>query len=158
MTNYQDRLQITLAENSQIPDVAEFISLLLAEEGALESKTDLHKDALHQIKDNPLNGRIISATVDDVLVGVATLHFTISTVTAKRVCYIEDIIVKPNFRSSGIGTKIIEFAFSQAERDGCYKCSLHVGNMNERAKTLYEGLGFSVQEASLMSRVLACNQ
>lgn len=154
MSVHDETLRVGLATDDQITEVADFISLLLSEEGMPDSDTDLHKNALHQINSHPLNGRIVTASLGSNLVGVATLHFTISTVTAKRVCYLEDVIVEPRFRSSGIGTKIIEFAFSQAVRDGCYKCSLHVGRPNERATALYERLGFDEQEASLMSKIL----
>lgn len=150
-----ERLIVELAKDDQIHEVSRFISLLLSEEGVPSSDADLHKDALQQINNHPLNGRIVAATLEGKLVGIATMHFTISTVTAKRVCYLEDVIVEPKFRSLGIGSKIIDFAFSQARRDDCYKCSLHVGIMNSRAATLYQRLGFDEQKATLMSKVLS---
>ena len=155
MSVHDERLEIGLATVDQIDEIARFISLLLSEEGTPNSDTDLHKKALLQINGQPLNGRIVTATLGNKLVGIATLHFTISTVTAKRVCYLEDVIVEPRFRSSGIGTKIIEFSFSQAVHDDCYKCSLHVGRLNERATVLYERLGFVEQKALLLSKVLS---
>lgn len=155
MTIDNKKIRVELGRDDQLNEIATFISLLLSEEGVPHSDINLHKNALLQINSHPLNGRIVAATLEGKLVGIATLHFTISTVTAKKVCYLEDVIVEPRFRSSGIGTKIIDFAFSQAVRDGCYKCSLHVGRLNERAAALYERLGFNEQEASLMSKVFS---
>jgi ribosomal protein S18 acetylase RimI-like enzyme len=59
--------------------------------------------------------------------------------------YISAVAVYPDFRGSGIGTKLIDYAGEQAKKSGYDTISLHVFENNEEARKLYEKHGFEAK-------------
>jgi len=55
---------------------------------------------------------------------------------------IEDVIVDSNYRSMGIGKKMMEFAMGICKKQGCYKLALSSNSIRERAHIFYKNLGF----------------
>ena len=58
--------------------------------------------------------------------------------------YIGNLVVTPEYRGQGIGTEIIEYAFQLAREKNCKRVLLDVIFENDRAKNLYERMGFRV--------------
>jgi GNAT superfamily N-acetyltransferase len=55
---------------------------------------------------------------------------------------VEDVVVRPGFRSQGIGKKMMQFALDECKKAGCYKMTLSSNIKRERAHKFYESLGF----------------
>jgi GNAT superfamily N-acetyltransferase len=55
---------------------------------------------------------------------------------------VEDVAVDANFRSKGIGKKMMEFAMEMCRQHGCYKLTLSSNLIRETAHRFYENLGF----------------
>ncbi len=60
----------------------------------------------------------------------------------KKELYLDFIGVFPKYRGQGIGSAIFSFLEDFADKKGLEKMSLYVSCKNERAKKLYEQLGF----------------
>lgn len=58
--------------------------------------------------------------------------------------YIGNLVVVPEYRGKGIGTEIIEYTFQLAREKNCKRVLLDVIFENDRAKNLYERMGFRV--------------
>lgn len=58
--------------------------------------------------------------------------------------YIAEIAVDKKYRSKGYGRKIIEDVLNHAKNNGYKRVTLDVDFRNEKAKLLYERLGFEV--------------
>lgn len=58
--------------------------------------------------------------------------------------HIANIAVHPEFRSAGLGGKLLNFAFEIAQRNGAKTITLEVNEHNEAARRLYEKYRFSV--------------
>ena len=56
--------------------------------------------------------------------------------------HVEDLFVMPEFRSQGIGTRILEHGEWMARKRGFERIGLAVGVDNPRARALYERLGY----------------
>lgn len=60
--------------------------------------------------------------------------------------YIDTVCVTPEARGLGIGTKLLQFAEEQAVTKGYKKLALNVELEKEKARALYERLGFTITE------------
>lgn len=58
--------------------------------------------------------------------------------------HINNVAMRPRFRAQGIGTALLERVLAEARRLGARRATLEVRASNERARRLYERLGFYV--------------
>jgi ribosomal-protein-alanine N-acetyltransferase len=58
--------------------------------------------------------------------------------------HINNVAMRPAFRAQGIGTALLTHALAEARRLGARRATLEVRASNERARRLYERLGFYV--------------
>jgi ribosomal-protein-alanine N-acetyltransferase len=58
--------------------------------------------------------------------------------------HIATLAVHPDFRERGIGSRLLEFALTEALHRGARKARLEVRAGNQIAQSLYEGFGFEV--------------
>ena len=88
------------------------------------------------------NALILLAISQGRPVGTAVCFIGFSTFAARRLLNIHDLAVLPEFRGVGIGRSLLDAAESRARQLGCCKLTLEVHEDNERARTLYEDVGF----------------
>ncbi len=55
---------------------------------------------------------------------------------------VEDVVVHADYREQGIGKKMMQFAFEECKKAGCYKMVLSSNISRDRAHHFYESLGF----------------
>ncbi len=55
---------------------------------------------------------------------------------------VEDVVVDENYRSKGIGKKMMEYAKGICQKNGCYKLTLSSNILRDRAHKFYDNLGF----------------
>jgi GNAT superfamily N-acetyltransferase len=71
----------------------------------------------------------------------------------RRVAIIDDVVVREPYRGRGIGRALLEAAHRWATARGAAAVQLHVWSWNERARQLYERMGYAtrglVMEVSL---------
>ena len=75
--------------------------------------------------------------------GFTQLFPSFSSVSAQRTWILNDLFVKPNLRSSGIGTMLLTKAKEFAIQTNTKGISLETSASNTRAQKLYESLGYT---------------
>ncbi len=75
--------------------------------------------------------------------GFALFFTSFSTFLAKPGIYLEDLYIKPEARSRGLGKKMLTELARIAVSRGCGRLEWSVLDWNVRARTFYEGLGAS---------------
>ncbi len=85
------------------------------------------------------NTKIYVAEMDNMVIGFIVLENEIDEVNISRV------VVDSEYRNHGLGSKLIDCAFSWAKELKIDNVSLEVSNNNFTAKTLYEKLGFNIR-------------
>lgn len=88
------------------------------------------------------NALILLALFQGRPIGTAVCFIGFSTFAARRLLNIHDLAVLPEFRGVGIGHRLLDAAESRARQLGCCKLTLEVREDNERARSLYENVGF----------------
>ncbi|MDF1670954.1 MAG: GNAT family N-acetyltransferase [Roseovarius sp.] len=55
-----------------------------------------------------------------------------------RVCYLQDLFADPSVRGMGVGRKLIEAVYAQADADGCPSVYWMTQDFNHTARQLYD--------------------
>jgi len=95
-----------------------------------------------------INGYIIEC--DGAVAGYALVAYYASQEYGGKIALFDELYIKPDFRSRGIGKKVFEFV----ESSGAVACRLEVERTNERALKLYRALGYETFDYIQMSKTL----
>ncbi len=132
-------MNITLrkAEKSDIPEILELIKELAAYERAPQEVTvtagDLERDGFGN---NPIF-EVILAYSEEQLLGMAFYYFSYSTWKGKCL-YLEDIIVKEQYRGNKAGKLLFEAVIRKAKEVGAKRMHWQVLDWNEPAINFYK--------------------
>ena len=74
---------------------------------------------------------------------MVNLLFTISTALGERVALLEDMVVSPRARGSGVGTELLKYAMDFARLSGVKRITLLTDRENTSAQRFYAKHGFS---------------
>ncbi|BAQ84022.1 GNAT family N-acetyltransferase [Pseudomonas sp. St29] len=71
---------------------------------------------------------------------VGLVHFIYhrSNWSIENACYLQDLLVTPDQRGTGVGRQLIEFVYTRAKQDGCAKVHWLTHETNATAIQLYE--------------------
>jgi GNAT superfamily N-acetyltransferase len=90
-------------------------------------------------------GTLIEARAGGELVGFATLYWSQSSVSARDVVVLNDLFVRPDARSGGVGRKLIAAAAAVARERGAGALQWVTHPDNAAARRLYDSLGASAE-------------
>jgi len=135
-------ITITIATESDIPDLVKLLTILFKQEKEFEENPDLERKGLHAIISDPKIGMIIVAKEEQKIVGMVNLLFTHSTALGARVAILEDMIVSITSRAKGVGSKLMSRAIQLAKAQQCARITLLVDQDNIQAQHFYEHFGF----------------
>ena len=128
------------ADTSQL---VELLGILFTEEAELNPDPQKQRRALEIILQDPSRGRIYVARDVGKVTAMAALHFTTSTAEGGKAAWLEDCIVRPEYRRKGIGKALLEHVIAQARAEGALRVMLLTDGDNERAQALYRKMGFA---------------
>lgn len=134
-------LRIEVATQADVPLILTFIKEL-AQYEKLQDSVRVTEDRLRRsLFGNNRSAEAILAYLQDSPVAFAVYFFNFSTFEGLPGLYLEDIFVRPGFRSLGVGRKVFAFLSNRAMESGCSRIELSVLNWNEQAIRFYKGLG-----------------
>jgi len=96
---------------------------------------------------------VLIAEADGAGVGFALFFSSFSTFLAKPGIYLEDLYVKPAFRSQSIGLKLLQAIAKIAVARDCGRFEWSVLDWNERAISFYHRLGAKPQNEWTVQRL-----
>lgn len=121
----------------------------LAEYERLTHLFECTADRLHENLFGPRpNAQAIIAWANEPNVntaaGFALYFYNFSTFLGRKGLYLEDLYVRPEYRSQGCGRALLVTLARVAESQGCGRFEWSVLDWNTRAQQFYEGLGATV--------------
>lgn len=137
-------MQITPANLSDIPALCELLELLFTQEADFKPDRETQSRGLARIISSPELGLIVVARQGIRVVGMVNLLYTVSTALGDRVALLEDMVVSPNARGSGVGSRLLENAIQLARVNGCKRITLLTDRDNEAAQRFYQRHGFGL--------------
>ena len=73
---------------------------------------------------------------------MVSILFTVSTAEGGAAAWLEDLVVHPDFRKLGVGTKLVRRAIEGGKEAGCTRITLLTDASNSAAIRFYERDGF----------------
>ena len=134
---------IRIADINDIPQLCTLLHILFSQELEFSPNKKLQSEGLSEIINRPEVGDIVIATEGSRIIGMVNILYTISTALGGVVAILEDMLVSPNERGKGIGSKMLTYSLELAISKGCQRITLLTDDDNETAHRFYEKHGFS---------------
>ena len=135
-------LNVRLATPSDGNEVLRLVNGLLVELGGSPRPSDAAGPVLDELTSGGDAGFIVIAEADGAARAVCTASFAQALRTVGRYAIFQEMYVEPDWRSSGVGRAVIDFALEYAVASGCQVVELGTPRMGERQIEFYERAGF----------------
>lgn len=132
-----------------IPRMTELLAVLFEQEEDFVPNPEKQRGGLRMLLNQPASGRVFVARSDGDIVGMVALLFTVSTVEGGRVAWLEDVVVAPELRGAGVGSKLVRHVLAFARQNGVKRINLLTDQVNTGAQRFYKQLGFQRSEMAL---------
>jgi GNAT superfamily N-acetyltransferase len=119
---------------------------LFAQEADFQPDREKQMRGLRLIIDAPDRGRIFLARMGGEVVGMVSLLLTVSTAEGAAACWLEDMVVRPDQRGKGLGSRLLRHALDDAKANGFARVTLLTDRVNADAIRFYERHGFRRSE------------
>jgi len=140
-------MHIEAATEADVPALTELLAVLFEQEAEFKPNPEAQRRGLLRIITKPEVGIILVVKEGAEVLAMITLLFTVSTALGERVALLEDMVVGPAARGSGVGSRLLQEAIVVAEEGGCRRITLLTDQANLSAQRFYKRHGF---EASTM--------
>ena len=147
--------EINLATVSDTPALSALLSILFTQEAEFQPDTVAQQRGLNAILSDPALGEILVARQNGQIVGMVNVLYSISTALGARVALLEDMVVVPAMRGSGLGSQLLAAAIKHAKQRGCLRITLLTDADNYAAQAFYQKQGF--EKSSMIPLRLALN-
>ena len=138
------------AKLSDVPQLADLLNLLFTQEADFAPDREKQRRGLRLIIESPHVGMILVAREGDHVIGMVSLLFTISTAEGGRVCWMEDMVVHPDRRGDGLGSRLLQSAVEYARTHGFSRITLLTDQLNAGAIRFYGRHGFVESEMTVL--------
>ena len=138
------------ANLSDVPQLADLLNLLFTQEADFAPDREKQRRGLRLIIESPHVGMILVAREGDHVIGMVSLLFTISTAEGGRVCWMEDMVVHPDRRGDGLGSRLLQSAVEYARTHGFSRITLLTDQLNAGAIRFYGRHGFVESEMTVL--------
>lgn len=135
---------IEQASETDIPALCALLSVLFTQEAEFTPDSEAQRSGLLKIIGNPEVGAVLVAREGEAIIGMVNLLFTVSTALGEQVALLEDMVISPETRGHGVGSKLLTQAISFARMKGCRRITLLTDGHNQAAQRFYARHGFAV--------------
>ena len=137
-----ENLAFRVAALEDIDILCELLFELFSQEVEFTPNKEVQQKALKTIILNENIGDVYVATINENVVAMVNILYTISTALGNKVAIFEDFIVDRNYRNQGIGENLIDFVFEDLNAKNFSRITLLTDNDNLKAHKFYEKKGF----------------
>ena len=133
---------IRFATKNDIFALSELLGELFYQELEFTVNKKLQEKGLIAILENENIGNILIVSINEEIVAMVNILYTISTSLGTKVALLEDMIVSKNFQNQNIGSELLKYAIEVAKNKGCKRITLLTDNDNSNAHKFYKKSGF----------------
>ena len=110
ITTRVSEIVIQPAVSEDLDELSSLLGELFSEESDFRPNREKQLRGLRLIFEQPNRGRVFVLRVDNAIVGMINLLFTISTAEGGFVLLLEDLVVYREHRGHGYGSQLLEYA------------------------------------------------
>ena len=135
---------VRTAKLADLDALRSLLALLFEQEADFAPDRAKQERGLRMIVEEPAAGMVFCAEHPDAgVIGMVSILFSVSTAEGGRVAWLEDMVVRPDWRGRGIGKILLENAIAVAREAGCLRVTLLTDLTNGDAMRFYERSGFT---------------
>ncbi|MFZ0106430.1 MAG: GNAT family N-acetyltransferase [Thiobacillus sp.] len=135
-------VSIAPASEADIPELIELLAVLFAIEQDFSPDTDKQHRGLAALLAS-CNGHIaIARDTTSRAVGMSTVQLVISTAEGAPSAWVEDVVVREDFRGNGLGRALLNAVLDWARAQGAVRAQLLADLDNAPALAFYERVGW----------------
>jgi len=135
-------MQLREATIDDIPELCELLNYLFEQEEEFKPNTEIQSEGLRNIISSSDVGVIVIAIDSNKVIGMVNILYTVSTALGSRVAILEDMVVSPKVRGTGVGSKLMKYSLDLAKQNGCKRITLLTDFDNDGAHRFYQQHGF----------------
>jgi ribosomal protein S18 acetylase RimI-like enzyme len=150
--------EIRTARIDDLESLIHLLNQLFTQDIEFEADYEKQKNGLKEILENPGIGEILVLTIDDNIIGMVSLLYSISTALGGKAAVLEDMIIDKDFRGKNYGTELINEAIRFARERNVLRITLLTDFNNDPAINFYSNAGFIKSKMIPMRLILNGNQ
>ena len=150
-------MEVSEATEADLPALCELLAVLFAQEAEFRPDAERQTAGLRAILGHPDVGRVMVLRDEPAVVGMVSLLFVPSTALGGRVAWLEDMVVRPEYRGFGAGSRLFAAALEAARRASCLRVTLLTDRDNQDGQRFYARQGF-VRSGMVPMRLLLAEQ
>lgn len=137
-----ENVRIEPATLDDLPQLVELLLDLFAHEKDFVPDREKQMRGLRLILEQPNRGRIFVLRNEREIIAMINLLITISTAEGGFVLLLEDLVVHPDHRGQGYGSRLLDYAKNFAREKGFSRITLLTDKPNDRSQQFYRRHGF----------------
>jgi len=139
----QKSVCIEPASAADLPALVDLLSVLFTQEAEFTPDRQAQYRGLSHIISHAALGVVLVARGGSEVLGMVSLLYSVSTALGARVAWLEDWVVQPSARGTGVGSQLLQAAIAHARAEGCQRITLLTDSDNHAAQRMYQAWGFT---------------
>ncbi|MGL1934149.1 MAG: GNAT family N-acetyltransferase [Fibrobacterales bacterium] len=135
--------QIRIATIDDVDTIVPLLTELYDQVIDLISNAAAQKAGISKVISNPDFGTVLIAEIDNQIIGVLNIQYTISAATGGVVATFDDLIITNEYQSKGMGEFLLKAGIDHVKSMNIPRISLMTDFDNDTAIAFYEKHGFS---------------
>ncbi len=135
-------MEVVPATDADVPALCALLGVLFAQEAEFHPDSERQAVGLRAILGRPEVGQVLVLRDGPAVVGMVSLLFLPSTALGGRVALLEDMVIRPDVRGGGAGSRLLREAVAFARSAGCLRITLLTDADNAAAQRFYARHGF----------------
>jgi len=135
-------IRIEPATLEDLPELTALVMALLGDEADFTPDRHKQEHGIRLILEQPNRGRIFVLRTEHFLIGMVNLLFTISTAEGGFVILMEDVIVHPDHRGQGYGSKLLQYVIDFAREKKFLRITLLTDKISAESQRFFQKHNF----------------
>ncbi|MBK1826731.1 GNAT family N-acetyltransferase [Haloferula rosea] len=149
-----DEPRLETATIEDLPALVDLVMELFRMQGDFNPDAAAQERGLALILEQPSRGRIFVIRNGHRLIGMVNLLFTISTAMGGFVIQMEDVIIHPDHRGQGYGSRLLEHVIEFAEAKDFKRITLLTDKISAESQNFFRKYGFDYSNMIPMKRII----